>query len=562
MTEDLYSSIARELSEAPRGAKGRLVRERAASLGLSAKTLYRRLARLSGGPRRKTRSDAGGTSCDEATLRLIAAMMLGSVRGNGKQTMSIPTARQILLAQGVEVPVSDSRIAVLLQQRGIGVAAMKAPAPCVRMRSLHPNHVHEVDPSLCLLYYSPDGEQHIIHDAECYKNKPFMAGKERMKVWRYVLVDHYSGCICHRYYETQGENALTLWEFLQYAWGAKEDGQNVFHGLPEMLIWDKGSANTSAAIANACRSLRIKTIPHAVGNPRAKGSVENANNLIETLFESRLRLQPVSSVEELNAFAEVFDRLVNADALAGMDTRITRYGRKLVRADLWLGIRQEDLRELPDDAGSLLVSGMVQRTVGSDLTIRYVHPRIKSTAAYSLSGFEGIYPGKVVNVQPVLVNPDGKVVVTYRHGNKDYEDEVLPIEVDAAGFALAAPVFGAGFKRHADTVRDKARKGLETLIGEGERPFADIGGIKALDALRQDGGASLLMEREGRQMAVPRPARRRSLAEACRMVRDGLGWFSLDVRERLKERYPDGPTDAEIESEIEKLLSQSEARHA
>lgn len=547
--------IINEIRSAGYGRKGELVEKYSKILGVSVKTLYRMLAEASPTGRAK-RCDAGESSLDESTLKLIAAMMLNSVRGNGKQTMDIPTARQILLAQGVEIPVSDSRIAVLLKEKGYDIQGMKAAEPCIRMRSLHPNHVHQVDPSLCLLYYSPDGKQHLIRDEEAYKNKPFMQGKEKLKLWRYVMVDHYSGTICHRYYQTEGENMLTLWEFLQYGWGIKENERAVFHGLPEILVCDKGSANTSGSIANALRSLRVRLIPHTVGNARAKGSVEDANNLIEKLFESRLKLQPVSSVEELNEYAEQWDALINANLLEGYDSRLTR--AKMARTDLWLKIRPEELVELPEDAASLLMRNAEDRKVDSSLTVSC------RNRLYSVAGMVGIRPAMTVKVQPILVSPDNKILVSYMYDGELIEDERLPLEMDEAGFRMDAPVFGVEFKRNADTVQDKARKELKALIGDDGVPFIESTegrGIRALDAIAPSDD-SLVMPKVGRPLKVaPRPARRYSLVEASRFIRDRLGRFDVNIRQMIIDRFPDGPTDEELETICSELMAK-ETRHA
>lgn len=555
MTAEILSGIVKETSNAGHGQKGAIIARYAKALGVSEKTLYREISKAAPSGRSR-RSDAGDTSVDDGTLKMIAALMLGSVRGNGKQTMDIPTARQILQAQGVEIPVSDSRLSVLLKEKGLDVASMKADAPCIRMRSLHPNHVHQVDPSLCLLYYSPDGTQHIIRDEEAYKNKPFMEKIKPLKLWRYVLVDHYSGTVCHRYYQTEGENALTLWEFLLYAWGEKENSRAVFHGLPEILVCDKGSANTAGAIANALGSLRVQLIPHTAENPRAKGSVEEGNNLVEKLFESRLRFQPAASVEELNRYAEEWDALFNANMIDGYDSRLTRAG--LARTELWLRIRGEELIELPEEAPSLLIRNAEKRVVASDLTVSF------NGLYYPVSGMPGIRPKMEICVQPILVSRDRKVLVSYEYGGEKVEDERLPLVMDGAGFRIDAPVFGVDFKRNADTVQDKARKGLQDLLGDGKVPFIESTGgegIRALDAIvPSDSGA--VFQKKGKPLVIePKPARRFSLVEASAMVRDRIGRFDITMRQMISERYPDGPTAEDIDALCSEL-QEKETKHA
>lgn len=120
---------------------------------------------------------------------------------------------------------------------------------------------------------------------------------KRKKCLRYVLTDHYSGSICVRYYSGYGEAAEYMYDFLLYAWGKKDRINYSFHGVPELLLWDKGSANTSKAVTNALKSLGVKTITHKAGSSRVKGQVENANNIVETHFECFLRFEGVKTIE-------------------------------------------------------------------------------------------------------------------------------------------------------------------------------------------------------------------------------------------------------------------------
>ena len=150
-----------------------------------------------------------------------------------------------------------------------------------------------------------------------------MEGK--LKCWRYVLTDHYSASICVRYYAAAGETAANMYDFLLYAWGLKETPAFVFHGIPKLLIWDCGTANIARATTNALKAFGVETKPHLPGNPRAKGQVENANNLVECHFESRLRFEPVNGIEELNDASERWCTAYNANLLEGLDTRLRKH---------------------------------------------------------------------------------------------------------------------------------------------------------------------------------------------------------------------------------------------
>ncbi len=89
-------------------------------------------------------------------------------------------------------------------------------------------------------------------------------------------------------------------------------GNDILHGVPQILMMDPGSANTSAMARNLCRALRIRVIVHKPGAARVTGQVENARNLIERKFEAGLRFQPVADLDELNAAAKTWRAWFNA----------------------------------------------------------------------------------------------------------------------------------------------------------------------------------------------------------------------------------------------------------
>lgn len=441
-----------------------IVKELASRHGFSLDKAYRVLHEAGWSSGRKRRSDAGRTDQDEEALKILAAVMKTGLRKNDKATMLLPTARSILASNGFSYDVSDSRLRTLLRRARLDLDSQRQPSPSQRMRSLHPNQVHEVDPSLALLYYSPDRKQHLISDAEAYKNKMPLEGKEGLRLWRYVLTDHYSSSICLRYYNARGETQANLFDFLLYAWGQKKDPLYAFHGLPELLIWDPGSANMSRAISRALKSLRVDTQAHVPGNPRAKGQVECSNNLVERLFESRLRLEPVESVEEINAAAERFCAAYDSGTLEGLDTRLHRLGRVVgTRLSLWQRISAEQLRELPDaaDCRLLLTLEPETRKLNGSLAFSYRHPRAGSSRWYPMHGQPGVSIGLEVEVQPILVTGEPLVIVRYATPNGELATvELLPLETDEAGFDLAGAVYGEEYKRPADTIVEQDRKSV------------------------------------------------------------------------------------------------------
>jgi hypothetical protein len=540
------------------GAKERsaIIAEMCRTFGRSKDWAYRILAEHGYSSGRKKRSDRGSTSQDEEAVKALAAAMKAGVRENGKATVHLPLARQILSQNDISFAVGDARLRALLREKGLDAKTQKIPAPAQRMRSLYPNHVHLADPSLALVYYLPDGGQVVLSDKEVYKNKQFLPGKEHLKVWRYVLTDHYSGSVCVRYYQAAGETSVNLWDFLMYAWGPKADPAYAFHGLPELLVWDCGSANMSKAITEGLKSLRVETKPHLPGNPRAKGSVEKANDLVECGFESRLRFEPVATVADLNEAVERYCAAFNANALSGLDCRLTRMGRKIgSRLSLWQRIAAEQLRELPDadTCRLLLTQGPVTRKVNGSLSFSFDFPRFGSRV-YQLYGQPGVSVGMDVQVRPILVDRVPRVLVSWEFDGETVNVEIDPIETDAAGFDLAAAAIGREYKRPADTPIEKAGKELSRIAygtiepEKGAVPFAtanDGQGLAAHSFIGTDMDIKPA-RKTGRRVEITQAEVvsaydiRISAAEAAKRVKARAGFLPEGFLERVKQDYPEG----------------------
>lgn len=264
MTE-LLLALRRQLEAAKHGEAGELVEDFASMHARSKQTIWRWLNLFAGyRSERKKRSDAGTTSQPEEGLILIAASKSLSVRANGKATKPTCVAMNIAAANGLEITIGASQINRVLRQRRIDVKSQAASRNHIRMRSLHPNHVHEIDPSLCLVYYIGK-RQMIMTEAEFNKNKPAAIDKVKFKCWRYVRWDHASRAIDVRYYQAAGENQYSLFDFLLHTWG--EQPHRLSHGVPKKLLWDKGSERGSPAVCRWLDAMGVDHEPHATHHP-------------------------------------------------------------------------------------------------------------------------------------------------------------------------------------------------------------------------------------------------------------------------------------------------------
>ena len=565
---DYLNNIAKKLDSVGHGQRGPILNEAQEFLGFSRQTIYRQLKQVCGwSSERKARADKGRMTVSSESLLALAAMNRESIRDNGKQTMFTTTARGILEQNGHEINVSNATLNRLMRQRKLNVNAQKVANPVQSLRALHPNHVHEIDPSLCLIYYMKN-KQHIMRDRDFYKNKLENYAKVKYKVWRYTLYDRASGIIIPWYVEAAGENQHSLFQFLMFAWG-KQDGR-LFHGVPKLLYWDKGSANTSSAIKNLLDHLEVKYLEHEAGNARAKGGVENANNIIETQFESRLKFQPVNSIDELNDAAIKWAEAYNSNMLPGQDTRLHRTGlsEPASRQTLWQHISAEQLRILPavEVCKALMASREQERQVKSDLTISFKHPQAENSLIYSLKGLDGVAVKDKVTVRSLVYGDCAIQIEVPRYDGDSLIYRVEPDRnFDQFGQRLDAPVIGEEYKSKGDTEIEQAAKAMDQVaypdMTEDEikkakqKQVAPFGGKLNTLSYLEDINHPAYFEQKGSEIDTPEHLKPSipilTLTAALMRITSEIGRkLTTDENKWLSARYKDGVPEDSLDSLI------------
>lgn len=361
------------------GAKGQIVAEACAALGIKPATFYRWLE-----PHvvsaRKRRSDAGQTDLLPHEMDLILAYCQEATRANEKGIAAVKRAVRVLRDNGeiragrVDPETGEilylSDAAILKALRGAGKHPEQArrPAPHIRLSTEHPNHLWQVDASVCVVFYLPDGGAAIspLDAAVHYKNKPEnLRAIERFRVIRYVLTDHASGVIRWRYYPHSESGEHTV-RFLAWCMARPRPATDPFHGAPRVLMSDPG-ATSARLVKRFCKRLDIHLQVNKPHSPRAKGQVEQGQNLIETSFESGLKFQRhrVTDIEALNALADVFQVHFNATESH------TRHGE--TRFASWSRISAEQLRITPSEEVllALATEEPERRKVNGDLTVNF-----------------------------------------------------------------------------------------------------------------------------------------------------------------------------------------------
>ncbi|WP_103035205.1 DDE-type integrase/transposase/recombinase [Castellaniella caeni] len=453
---------------AAHGGKGRVIDEAARYLGLSRSTLHKEFKNMVFTKRRKRRSDAGTSNLtrDEATT--ICAVVMEHMRKNNKhlkafaqavdecRELGLIKAQRIDPATGEVVMLSTSAIVAGLRLYHMHPKQVQRPAPAISMSSKYPNHCWQIDASRCIMFFLPPDERES-HDnglrfaddtAQYYKNKPANQIKAiRQALWRYVVTDHRSGWVFVDYV-TQGETSANLIECLIAAMVHREG--EALHGVPNMIMLDPGSANTSAAFKNLCQQLQIRVQVNAVGQPRAKGQVEKSQDLVERNFEAALRTLPadqVRTLEQIRALAARWRRSHNGRAI------MRRHG--MTRDAAWLHITADQLVVAPaaDLMREAATTAPEPRLVNDFLRVSFLGRE------YDVSHVPNVQNGeKLLICRNVMVAGSAQAIVPGADGHDEYH--VLP-EVVRDEFGQVGPVIGEAYESHADSPAQKAAKAVE-----------------------------------------------------------------------------------------------------
>ena len=558
--------IAQMAAAAPVGGKQAIYDAACQELRVSRATLHRYLQQVVMKPERKKRSDAGGVSLRREEAIAISAMLMSSHRKNAKRLMSIGQAVDVMRANG-EVraeradpatgelrPLSASAIARALRAYGLHPDQLNRPEPAVELRSLHPNHVWQIDASMCVLYYlntrsEAESGLQVMEREQFYKNKPANLKRiEADRVWSYEVTDHYSGAI-FVHYVLGAESGANLTESFMAATQKRE--ADPFHGVPFILMMDMGSANTSGLFANLARRLQVKLIAHAPGNARATGQVEKARDQIERGFEAGLRLRPVHSLAQLNEQAQRWARWFNGNRLH------TRHGK--TRYDQWLSIAAEQLRIAPPLAvcRELLTHHPEERKVSDMMTVSF------KGREYDVRQVPGVMLGEKLSIALNPYNLDSATVVDVDAQGNEVLHTIPLVERDEAGFRGDANVIGEDWARPAHTVLEANRKAVERFAMDAQTdeqaqaarkakavPFG--GRIDPFKVIEQSPERTFL-PRRGTELA-PGAVRAQAptkvldlFAVAAELARRGVA-MSRETNELIRAWHPKGLPETELDA--------------
>ena len=434
------------LTAAVNGEKATVVAEYAFNTGKSTAQLYRLAKQHGYHPGRKCRTDKGvlKSGVTPEQIQLVSTLIQTTSREVKGAIMPVEVAVRIAEDNGYMEAgqVSVNRMQCLLRERELTGAALATATPHTPLRSLHPNHVHVFDASVCIQYYLKQGGLAIMDERSFYKNKPDAFAKIKQKLIRMVLVDHCSHNLYLQYYLAAGENQRMTFDFLTRAWRGGWHEKQPMRGVPLYLLMDAGSANIARGILGFLKALGVETPQNLPHNPRRQGSAECMQNLVERHFESPLRLDPACTIDELNV------RALDWGAWWCGSKTHTRHG--MTRIACWQTIIQAQIRDLPADdlLRDYYAEPEVDRLIHGDYTVKF------RGAEYRVKHIPGLIPNRThVTVSLRLMHWPQVAVL---HEGVEYL--VDPVQRGAYGFDTQAAVIGQEYKAQPESQAQKSSK--------------------------------------------------------------------------------------------------------
>lgn len=547
------TEMVRLLNEAETRDRSGIIESYQRMTGNSASTLYRIAKKNGFKSDRKQREDKGmfksGLTQDQ--IMYVAGLIYVTGRENKGPIMPVDEALEIALDNGIIArgQISVARMTAILRENQLDKNQMKAPPSHTEMRSLHPNYCHLADVSVCIQYYLKNGKMGIMDERDFYKNKPDSFAKIKQKLLRYVLDDHFSGRYLFKYYVAEGESRENLWDFFKYCWRVKSHPGLNMHGVPFYVLMDANSAQKSHAMQNFFKGLGVLIPKGRPYNPRRQGAVETTHNIIERRFETKLRICPAFSVEELNAWAE--DYMVWHHA----NRPHTRHG--MTRLESWQLIQPEQLRIMPED---------------DVLNIIYTEPEVTCT----VRNYRFSFRGEDFNVKhlpeihhnakvQVCINPyrwKNELVATVMWHNTPYEVQAIrKLDAQQGGFSANAAIIGQEYKAQPETPITKDIKRINQMAyGDREPKKGDIPFEGTLVFGHQAEKVSSLhaMPRRGTAMELSQPvaAINYPIMELFKRLRAADVKVTPAINQALREEFGETISGTDMDAVIQQYSSE------
>lgn len=528
---------------------------------------------------RSKRSDKGVSAAPREVLEKASLLLLASRRKSNEIPLPACDAKMMLEDSGIETGgVSTSRFLSRLRQENLAAKDLLKPSPHVRLLSAHPNHVWQFDVTNCLQYFlDKKGMGERDTEMTMYKNKVVKTAKAiKKELLRYAVVDHCSGAFFFHYFYASGERAIDGSEFLLRAmrpkdeliartWPAQADtkiGKYRLHGVPFILVADRGSIVAAKANQALFTSLRIDLQTHMPGNPRAKGAIEGLMHLINR-FEARLKFRRPADLNELNRWA--LDWCIYANGVPKMRGVAPR-------SVLWSYITAEQLRLCPEESlyRLLIKEPTIARLAGGDRIISldgmsYQVPDAQAAGEwvrvvrhpYEYPNIEVHFNGYIWLCKPIPVDPYGRLAdgVSYGtyHAVKHTETQRAKAAMEKQAEELGITWKGTGDKRMAIAPPVGFVSPL-TVFGHQADKVGNIEFIERkgtpLDIQQPEMPDNQPIIADAAEVPRPVAAQRISFTELLHRLRAEIGVIAPTMNAALRNRYADGVAVKEAEEVI------------
>lgn len=230
-------------------------------------------------PRRKTRSDRGRRLVDlktDADLRLVA----GWVCEYGMNPAdAIITARD----RGLNVPIEFPTLNRYLREAGLDKKRRRSPeVPHRRFEASAPGEMFQFDISgLKQRWFDPSTRKIIsVSSLEVSKNHP-NDRPDRVRVWRFVLIDDFSRRIFLRYVGVEKPNSSHVVDFLLQAYAEMGVPLKLYTDNDKIIKFGRNARTTEILNKILLAQGGYENAFHLPGNSRATGKVERAHQSIE-----------------------------------------------------------------------------------------------------------------------------------------------------------------------------------------------------------------------------------------------------------------------------------------
>lgn len=380
--EILYR-LDEKITNLPNNGKLRhtLIQEVAEYYQLSETTVYRQLKKLMLHPcKRITRKDKGHSRIIKDNelhyyCQLIAAMKIRSI--NGKKHM-----------------LSTARCIQFLENDGLVVKGRRIKLECNLLK------VSTVNNYLNQYLISPNdilSEPTVNHFEASYSNQcwqlditpselhrlPSQSPNDPRHLMAYSVIDDKSGLTYSRYYLSEGEDTLTVLDFLYHAFAKMTGDRPDLYGIPDFIYTDNASFVRSRLFMRVMKKIGIQVLTHLPRGKggrkttsRAKGKSERHHRSIKTMLEPCYRFELPQNLEQANGLLSSVS--IEISHKKHRSQNLTRY--QVWKTNLPV---HANLSICSYEHYSLLLREPVERVVKSDATVQFnsIHYQLASQFA-------------------------------------------------------------------------------------------------------------------------------------------------------------------------------------